>query len=454
METTFNEWLIENEDKFGSDYEKLFVENVLSKIRDIDFSSVSTQFHFTDMGGRTRYCDFVLQEGELVKIAIEIDGYDKRGTGSGMSRQDFIDWQRRQAALVSQGWFVLRFANSDVRDYPGRCRKHIELLLRRERQKSEHQAQLERTIGKLNLQLAAFESKSAATAERQKLAGQIRQLQQQLEHARRAVPLNDRETTRLEALNQALNTIQTLEKEASIMKTAIWAFAALLAVIFVTLILSLSADRLSAVQTAQTHLKALTASVTAAPAPVKATDTAQSQMQAAAASPAETAKADLLTGEMESSVQITAEIPVPVRKPARDPSSDPLAVSPDGRPTQTFQADQPVQIVVGPSCANPVGWREAVTYVNKQIAVAGKIMRITERRDIKGSPTWIEIGAAYPAKNRLTLIIWGNHRAGFTQLNGQNAVSHLACAQGTVQLYRQQLQIELNQPEQLVLNGI
>lgn len=42
MEITFDEWLLENEGEFGSDYEKLFVENVLSKIKDIDFSSVST----------------------------------------------------------------------------------------------------------------------------------------------------------------------------------------------------------------------------------------------------------------------------------------------------------------------------------------------------------------------------------------------------------------------------
>lgn len=48
-----------------------------------------------------------------------------------MSRDDFIDWQRRQASLVSQGWYVLRFANNDVRDFPDDCAAHINSLLSR-----------------------------------------------------------------------------------------------------------------------------------------------------------------------------------------------------------------------------------------------------------------------------------------------------------------------------------
>lgn len=337
MEITFDKWLLKNEGEFGSDYEKLFVENVLSKIKDIDFSSVSTQFRFTDMDGKTRYCDFVLQEGEWIKIAIEIDGYDKRRTGNGMSRQDFIDWQRRQAALVSQGWFVLRFANTDVRDHPNRCCKHIELLLRRERQKAEHRTQLEHAISKLKLQLATSEPKSVVIAERQKLIQRIQQLQQQLEHARSAVPLNTNETKQLEALNQALNTIQTLEKEASIMKTAIWAFATLLAVIFVTLILSLSADKLPAVQTAQAQVKMLTTAVipSSSVTPVMP-QIATVPSPATAKTPAVNATTETApTAERLESVIAIPQIPIPTRKPARDTTTHPVAIKPAVTPMQT-----------------------------------------------------------------------------------------------------------------------
>lgn len=65
--------------------------------------------------------------GKIV-IVIEVDGYDKRNTGQGMSHDEFFDWQQRQAALTTAGWHVLRFANRDVRDHPQRCQRYIELL--------------------------------------------------------------------------------------------------------------------------------------------------------------------------------------------------------------------------------------------------------------------------------------------------------------------------------------
>ncbi len=45
-------------------------------------------------------------------------------------RSDFLDWQRRQASLVAQGWRVIRFANVDVRDNALRCAELLGLLLR------------------------------------------------------------------------------------------------------------------------------------------------------------------------------------------------------------------------------------------------------------------------------------------------------------------------------------
>jgi very-short-patch-repair endonuclease len=130
------EWLLKNKTSFGSDYEALFAKNVLPLVPELSFDSISVQFPFNDIDRKQRYCDFVIMEEGDIRIAIEIDGYDKRGIG--MSHQDFVDWQRRQAALVSQGWFVLRFANRDVRDHPNRCAEHISLLLKRERSRAKN----------------------------------------------------------------------------------------------------------------------------------------------------------------------------------------------------------------------------------------------------------------------------------------------------------------------------
>jgi very-short-patch-repair endonuclease len=128
-------WYAQNRHLFGSQFEHLFFENVLSDIPGLDFACLQTQMPFRDDEGKQRYCDFAIQEGLEVRIAIEVDGYDKRGTGEGMTHAEFIDWQRRQAALTSQGWHVLRFANSDVCNEPTRCRNNIHSLLTKLRQK-------------------------------------------------------------------------------------------------------------------------------------------------------------------------------------------------------------------------------------------------------------------------------------------------------------------------------
>ncbi len=127
----FNNWVERNRDKFGSEYEILFATQVLPLVKGLRCEAVTLQHPFVDNDGKNRYCDFTIIESDTVRVAIEIDGYDKRGAGTGMSYADFLDWQRRQASLASQGWHVLRFANRDVREEPLRCAEHISRLLNR-----------------------------------------------------------------------------------------------------------------------------------------------------------------------------------------------------------------------------------------------------------------------------------------------------------------------------------
>jgi very-short-patch-repair endonuclease len=126
---TIDYWIEANRNSFGSEYETIFARNVLPLVKDLDLKTVAAQYAFKDKDGRQRYCDFVIVESDEVRLAIEIDGYDKLGTGMGMSHAQFLDWQRRQASLAAQGWHVLRFANRDVRDNPERCAEYINQLL-------------------------------------------------------------------------------------------------------------------------------------------------------------------------------------------------------------------------------------------------------------------------------------------------------------------------------------
>lgn len=128
------EWLEGNKSRLSSPFEELFVLNVLSRLKGFDYSTLTAQMQFFDLDRKRRFCDFVIIENSNVRVAIEIDGYDKRGNGTGMSHDDFIDWQRRHAALVSQGWDVIRFANRDVRDDPKRCAYLLSLVIMRARE--------------------------------------------------------------------------------------------------------------------------------------------------------------------------------------------------------------------------------------------------------------------------------------------------------------------------------
>jgi hypothetical protein len=116
-----------------SPYERRFVERVLTKVKGLDPRSVSPQYHFKDSDGRPRRVDFAIMEGDYVRVAIEVDGWDKTGRGAGMNPREFHDWSRRETSLEAQGWRVLRFANSRVNHDFQTCIGDISSVLTQER---------------------------------------------------------------------------------------------------------------------------------------------------------------------------------------------------------------------------------------------------------------------------------------------------------------------------------
>jgi hypothetical protein len=114
-------------------YERRFVEEVLPRVAGLDWGAVHAQTPFDDADGKPRYIDFTISEGDLVRIAIEVDGYDKTGRGRGMTRDEFADWSRREQAIVAAGYRVIRIANSLIDREPAQCARTVELVLKRER---------------------------------------------------------------------------------------------------------------------------------------------------------------------------------------------------------------------------------------------------------------------------------------------------------------------------------
>jgi hypothetical protein len=166
-------------------YERRYVEKVLAHVDGLDWDAVSPQTTFVDREGRRRRIDFTIIEGEWVRIAIEVDGFDKTGRGSGMTRTEFADWSRREQEINEQGYRVIRVANSLIDREPDRCRRCVDLTLKQQRRVAEMIAEAGREIG--DAERAQLEREALTPGENQELeeilssqAKSIEQLRAQL----------------------------------------------------------------------------------------------------------------------------------------------------------------------------------------------------------------------------------------------------------------------------------
>lgn len=381
-------WIKRHEPDFGSPFERLFFINVLSKVSDLEIDTVETQYHFQDLDGKNRYCDFVIQEGSI-KIAIEIDGYDKRGTGQGMSRNDFIDWQRRQAALTSKGWHVLRFANTDVSKEPQRCQRYIELLLRDQRSKSQHQKDLESTINQLEYQLKNAKNTVDAFDKSSKLQHEIDLLKKQLSIAQNAQPLSKNDSIEMEQIISRLEQEKTLLKtDNEAMKTAIWAFAAIIGMFILAAAYVFTHD---SGKTNPVIIQSLDSNYSAEKNPERSTNLEK------------------------SNANYTAE------------ENNKSAL-----------------------CNHPIEWSQAVRHIDKKVAVSGMVVEYRYMPNSKGGPTWINMGERYPSKNRLSIVIWGDNRGKFGHALSDQLVNRKICVIGVPTLRNGVPQITLKWPSDLI----
>lgn len=116
---TWEQWWRKYRRAIGSDdygFEALFARNVLPLVPGLRPEEVTPQLT-VGVRGRNRRIDFAIQRGGI-KLAAEIDGWDKTGTGQGMSRAQHQDFLSRQNDLTGEGWTFLRFTPVDVRDRP------------------------------------------------------------------------------------------------------------------------------------------------------------------------------------------------------------------------------------------------------------------------------------------------------------------------------------------------
>ena len=96
----------------------------------------------------------------------------------------------------------------------------------------------------------------------------------------------------------------------------------------------------------------------------------------------------------------------------------------------------------GTACENPISWDKAGQYVGKTFIVVGPVVKITKPKGIRGNPTWIDIGAAFPDIRRLTLVLWENQKSNFPMVK-QDLLGKNICVLGKINIYKGTSQIEL-----------
>jgi hypothetical protein len=106
-------------------YEWSFAANVLRHVPGLVPSSVTPQTPFVGENGQILHMDFGIEINGH-KIALEIEGYDKDGSGMGKSKSDHNNFMSRQRALESQGWRLVSFTNQDHQRDPAGCQVRIQ----------------------------------------------------------------------------------------------------------------------------------------------------------------------------------------------------------------------------------------------------------------------------------------------------------------------------------------
>ena len=505
----YQAWLIENEHKLSpkTPYERLFVENVISQVEGLDLRFFSAQMPFRHDWVGSRQCDFSIREGDLVRIAIEIDGYDKTGRGDGMSPNEFIDWERRQAVLTSLGWYVLRFANTDVKHNPNKCAELITLLLRKLRQAAKERQEIAKKAAILEAEVAALRNnrteqieraaqqkkaiqkalkeaeEKAASASRKLVAlgAEINSLKAQQERSR-SQSKDDLERLKVErdelakkyekALEVATSAQEDLERKLfdeqrraevecgkdTLLVEELQEQQAIEAICDNSKPLALEElkrlkyleDELSRITEENTTLRIVivTFAMVIVAAMVIIAVVARGpapQPQVAVETPAA-----LVPSEPERGL---SSAPSPLGDLQVDPGlvDSPLVLPTEEAPVPSQQAPRTPSSAAafGQSCDNPMSWNSAAQNVGANLAVRGPVAGISHREDVSGQPTWITIGFSFPNPNRLEVVIWGRNRTQLSDSLAQIRSGAMLCVQGEISEFRGVTQIEVQNANQL-----
>jgi hypothetical protein len=104
------------------------------------------------------------------------------------------------------------------------------------------------------------------------------------------------------------------------------------------------------------------------------------------------------------------------------------------------------------SCAGSIAWQTAREKIGRVATVKGRVAGTKYASRSNGSPTFLDVGAAYPSSRRFVVVIWGTNRARFDVPENRYR-SRTICVHGTITSYDGVAQIIATSPTQIVIAG-
>jgi DNA/RNA endonuclease YhcR with UshA esterase domain len=96
-----------------------------------------------------------------------------------------------------------------------------------------------------------------------------------------------------------------------------------------------------------------------------------------------------------------------------------------------------------------IQWHEAKNHVGERTTVCGPVVSTKWASTSGGSPTFLNIGNAYPDTNRFTVIIWKDYRKNFKFLPETYYQGKTICVTGLITEYKRVPEIEVRSQDEI-----
>lgn len=100
--------------------------------------------------------------------------------------------------------------------------------------------------------------------------------------------------------------------------------------------------------------------------------------------------------------------------------------------------------------SSAVTYEDAKEYLYTEKMIEGPVADITYAADSYGSPTFIDLGEAYPSNDRVTIVIWEEHLDSLESILNSLEINDIICVEGYVDMYDGAPQIEVTDPSQII----